>query len=569
MRVLTILLLAALAAPAAAQEREIRSANLPPELEWELLRMYEGRAERYDGPTTIERGRVVRGDVAAMGGPLVVRGRVAGDLAMVGGDVMIEAGGSVAGRVTVVGGEVRLADGAEVGGTITAYAASGRSLARPDREQEDDWVWWKRRRDDYRDHGFSRLVVRAGSGYNRVEGLPVMFGPVIRTGGPAPLRLEALAIWRTESESLDTDRMGYRVELEQFLDRSRRYGLGGSVYSVVDPLDRWQISDLEASLATVLFHQDYRDHYDRTGWSVFARAEPVRGLEARLEYRQEEHGALAAGDPWSLFHEDDDWRPQPLVAEGDVRSVVGAVELDFRDDDEDPTRGWYGRLAVQRPVGGDLVRPALLDVVPSGAAPGALPDFLPAREAGTDFFTGQLDLRRYLRVGWDSQLILRAVAGGSLDGTALPPQFQHALGGIGTLPGFPTFHADCGARSLAGGRGASTYFPAYGCDRFALAQVEYRGNLALDFGIGEPDYYDDEWWGYVDIDLSPTWAVFFDAGQGWAYEDPTRGPDRDTGLLLDAGLGFLLGDLGIYAALPLNGDVEQEPRFFVRLGRRF
>ena len=38
---------------------------------------------------------------------------------------------------------------------------------------------------------------------------------------------------------------------------------------------------------------------------------------------------------------------------------------------------------------------------------------------------------------------------------------------------------------------------------------------------------------------------------------------------MDAGLGFLLGDLGIYAALPLNDDVEQEPRFFVRLGRRF
>jgi hypothetical protein len=568
MRFLSSLLLLALAVPAAGQEREIRRANLPLRVERELLRMFDGGAARYEGPVTVDPGEVIRGDVAVTGGPFRVEGRVDGDLAVVGGDVELASGGAVTGRVVVVGGEVRMADGAEVGGTITAYGTGwGRWADRRDGEEDDDWR--DRRRRDRWDDGYSRLTLRVGSGYNRVEGLPVAFGPVIQTGGSTPLRVEALAVWRSEAgASLDTDRMGYEVTVEQSFTRDRAFGIGGSVFSIVDPMDRWQISDLEASLAAAFFHDDYRDYYDRTGWSVFARAEPVRGVEARVEFRDERQETVPAGDPWSLFDGGDRWRLQPLVAEGDLQTVTGSLELDRRDDRKDPARGWYARMAVSRPVGGELVRPMLFDVSPSVEldGPGGV---LPAHEVDTDFTVGEVDLRRYAPVGWDGQLAVRLVGGGVLTETALPPQYQHALGGIGTLPGYDLFHGDCGARSFAGGLGVSEYYPSYGCDRFALAQVEYRGELSFGFEIGDPDWDDDDWWDVVEIDFSPTWVVFMDAGRGWAYGDPALGGDRDTGTLVDAGVGIALDELGFYAALPLNGDVDQEPRFLIRLGRRF
>ena len=48
--------------------------------------------------------------------------------------------------------------------------------------------------------------VEASGAYNRVEGLPVMFGPVVRTAGPNRLMLSGQAIWRTQpSESLDEE----------------------------------------------------------------------------------------------------------------------------------------------------------------------------------------------------------------------------------------------------------------------------------------------------------------------------------------------------------------------------
>ena len=584
MRFLTTLLVLLIAVPAAAQEQRIREADLPRSLELRLLRLYED-GRRISGDEAIEHDQAVPGDLAAMEGLLRIAGRVNGDVAMLDGDVIVETGGHVTGSVIVVGGEVRVDEGARVDGTITAYDGhTGGARARGDRDREDDrdadvdWDWGDDREGD-RERGSARLTLRTGASYNRVEGLPLMFGPILRTEGPNPLRLEALAIWRSESgASLDTDRMGYRARLEQFLGGERRFSIGGSAYSVIDPIEEWHVGDLETSLATLLFHEDFRDHFDRTGWSAFARAEPVPAVEAVLEFRSEDHEAAAAGDPWTLFDRDDVWRPQPLVAEGDVQSLVGTLEVDLRDREDEPRRGWYGRLSLQRPLGGDLVRPALLAVgAYGGADPAPIPTFLPPEPRELDFTTALVDVRRYSAIGRQSQLNLRVVAGGSLMEQALPAQFQHALGGIGTLPGFDRFTADCGARAMLGSHDGSAFFPGYGCDRFAVGQVEFRGDLSLDFGFGDDwdNTWDDDWdgdedwWDDVDVDFSPTWVVFFDAGRGWAYGDDTLTGDRDTGALYDAGVGFLLDDLGLYAALPLNDDVDQEPRFFIRLDRRF
>jgi hypothetical protein len=42
----------------------------------------------------------------------------------------------------------------------------------------------------------------------------------------------------------------------------------------------------------------------------------------------------------------------------------------------------------------------------------------------------------------------------------------------------------------------------------------------------------------------------------------------DTETLYDVGAGIVLGDFGVYGAVPLTGD-DRSLRFFVRLGARF
>lgn len=567
------------ASPSFAQEKAyedaLGGADIPREIVGRLAAFLSDSATtRFTTGARVAPGEVVRGGVAVTGGPATVAGRVEGDLVVIRADLDFEPGGAVAGDVTVVCGTARGTEAAEIGGTLTVY---DRAFCDSGREEG---VWWsereprreRRRRDpDVRDRlGDSRFAVRTGGSYNRVEGLPLAFGPIIETSGSNPLRLEALAVWRTES-AFDSDELGYSVRLEQFLGGHRSFRLGGVVRSLVQPIEGWGVGDLEASLSAALFREDLRDYFERTGWGAYARwTPPVLPLDASLEYRDEEHRALAAGDPWSLFGGDRIWRAQPLVAEGGLRSLAGQLRLDTRDHDDEPSRGWLLDAQVVRGLDGALATPATIIITPGGET-----DTIAGLPVDSRFTTAVLDLRRYNRVGFNSLLNFRVVAGGSLTGERLPPQFQHALGGLGSLPGYDLFHGDCGARlsraTLArDDRAPRTFFPFYGCDRFALFQAEYIGEFGIDFDFFHRTRADDDWndWWNWDIDLSPTWVAFFDAGRGWAQSDfgaVTRG---DTPTFYDAGLGLLFGDLGIYAAVPLR-EADREVNIFLRLGRRF
>ena len=67
---------------------------------------------------------------------------------------------------------------------------------------------------------------------------------------------------------------------------------------------------------------------------------------------------------------------------------------------------------------------------------------------------------------------------------------------------------------------------------------------------------------------TPAWVVFFDGGRGWALSESEARGATDTEMLYDAGLGVVLGDVGIYGAVPFSGP-DRAMRFFIRFGPRF
>jgi hypothetical protein len=295
-----------------------------------------------------------------------------------------------------------------------------------------------------------------------------------------------------------------------------------------------------------------------------------------VEYRDESHASLAARSPWSLFNGGDSWRLQPLVAEGTLRTVGAGLEYDTRDRSDRATRGWFLTARVDRGVGGDLA-------VPERGSPivdAAWAEIHPPRPVDTDFAAARFEVRRYQRVGHSALLNVRAVLAGALTDSPLPPQFQHALGGIGTLPGYGTMSADCGARSTRVSLGANPdapFFAGYGCDRAFLVQAEYIGPFGLDIDLFSRDGasvrdlghgpWTDDWW-RMGVDFDPTWVIFVDAGRGWTLEDSAEPFRQDTEMLVDAGIGLLFGDFGIYAAAPVRGT-GRKANVFLRLGRRF
>jgi hypothetical protein len=541
----------------------VEEADLPPHVADAVIAYLNDPATiRFTGRSRVPEGGAIVGDVGVLGGPFEVAGAVEGDVVVVNGDLTVGENGRITGDVTVIGGRVRSLPEGSLGGTLTVYQERLSYLARAGEVRLRGGPRTDRRGIYL---GDSRITVRAGTNYNRVEGLPVLFGPVLRTSGGNPLRLEALAVWRTESGSTRDD-LGYRIRLEQNIGVPALFTVGASAYSEVQPIEDWGLRDLEASLATFFLHRDYRDYYERQGFSVFGTIHFTgTPVDLQLEYRNEEHLNVPVASPWTVRRNDQPWRALPLIASGDLESLTLSATLDDRNDRDDPTDGWWAQGRITRGLSGGLARPAF--TVPDTRVE------IPAEPVASTFTSGFFDLRRYARVGPDADLTFRAVVGGSLDGDPLPAQFQHALGGEGSLPGYRVLTQDCGARSRSfvvergteDDPGEEPVFVRYGCDRMALFQVEYRGHLSfsLDLDPSDEDAWEDWDW-YPAVDLNPSWSVFFDAGRSWS-----RTPEAVDGeTVADVGAGFSLGDLGLYWAYPLTGD-DRSVNFFIRLQRRF
>ncbi len=574
---LFLLGLALLPPPLQAQEQlGARETTLPDQVASEIIDFLNDPATiRFSGRSTIPANRIVVGDVAVLGGPMTVEGEIDGDLVVINGDLVFGRGGIVAGAVTVVGGQIADAEFGAVGGALSVYSAAlpyrlrgGQyELGQPSTVEQDRFpgLQW----------GAARLMVRAGTNYNRIEGLPVMFGPVVRTTSPHQLRVDAFAVWRTESGfSLSSEDFGYRLRLAQRFGRDDALEIGGSLHSEIRPIETSGLTDLEASLATFLFHRDYRDYFEESGWSMFLGLRPVHSpLSFTIEYRDEKHGFAPVRGPWSLTRNSEPWRLQPVVAQGELRSVGAEITFDNRNDPRDPSDGWLVKASARTGVGGTLELPAQW-VHP--AEPEQDPDF-PARDADDEFSTGVLDVARYARVGPYSQLSFRMLLGGSLNGDPLPPQFQHAFGGEGSIPGFRLLSGDCGARSqevefeFEGDTidGPVPAYPAYGCDRMALFQVEYRRGFPFGQDWAEGGEPGSSWLFLRELFFEPSWTVFLNTGRGWSLSDDAhdgfRG--RDTETLADLGGGLFFGNLGLYIAVPLSGD-DRRVNFFLRLSKR-
>jgi hypothetical protein len=564
---LPVLFALVISGSAQAQEFDLRRAGLPRETARHVRNLLDDPAtHRFSGTAVIAASDVIAGPAAASDGVLRVAGTIRGELVALNADVVLEPGAVVDGDITIVGGTLRGEEEARIGGTVTVFGEGFDLIAQAERYHDAPEDWWEGRpwRDGGDFSGNAELTVRVGENYNRIEGLPVQIGPDIRTGGAWGTRVEALAVWRTDVGPLtNTERMGYFARVEQSLG-TRAVRVGASVRSTIDPIEAWSLTNLEASLAAALFHEDQRDYFEREGWSAYARFRaPGMPLAMTFEYLDETHNSAAARDPWTLFNDDRTWRTQPLIAEGDVRSVRGSVAWDDRWEDDFRARGWLARVDVTHVFDASLAVPA------TAGLPGTVNLNAPALDYDAGFTTGFVDLRRYQSVGWAGILGMRVVGGGALEDRALPPQFQHALGGAGGLPGYSLFSADCGARSAyvvrqddATGQPAA-FFPSYGCDRFAMVQLEYRGGLDFHFGHDEGDR-DRDWSFNADVD----WTVFFDAGRGWALEKDRIAGRSNTEMLYDVGAGVILGGFGIYGAVPLDSQ-DRGMRFFVRLGPRF
>ena len=561
-----------------AQERDSTPARRGPfrDIAREAADLYNAPAAlRVSGPTEIASGQTVRGDVAALEGPLVIAGRVTGRVVVINGDVTLRPSARIDGDVLVIGGQVIGRSEGYVGGEIRSYrqrvsytragdrivaeARTGSSTRDGGDETSDDSWWrrWERRR--YRNS--TGLRIATAGAYNRTEGLPIKLGPSMHFTYPdGSFRLDAHAIVRTGSSFNSTKSdVGHDVSAEWRFGRRGGLGIGAHAFNVAEPVESWQLSDLEVGLASFLARRDYRDYYDRHGGELFATLFATHHGELTAGFSNEHWGVRELRNPWTLTRRDDAWRDNPDLDEGRVHIARAQLTIDTRNNRNDPWSGWYAKVDWERGMG------TLTQLGPSAMARSYGPN------GALNYTRGFADLRRYNRLAPDAQLNFRIVAGGWLNGDPLPLQRRLSIDGPGSVPGFD-FRATHRGEDI--GTCGSVTLPIAGvpaqCDRIALAQVEYRGSLHLDLFSAWDD--GDEWRAF---NHDGNWVVFADAGRGWLVGPratdltyPRSSLPEFGSFRTDLGAGVDFDAIGVFAAKSMS-DPKEAVNFFLRVRHRF
>lgn len=528
---------------------------------------------RADGEYRVSAGATVDADVAVLEGVVTIAGHVRGRLVAVNADVALQEGAMVDGGIVVIGGRLSGRDGATVGGDVQEFAERVtivRTIEPADVavEPNADERWW-RLRERWRSRAWSDIRLVSMRTYNRVEGLPVLVGPAFgRDLGWGRLTLDLLGVVRSVGSFEQTSaNLGHNATVQ--LRFGHDYGLrvGGRVYDVVDPVERWHLSEAEVGLSSFFLHRDFSDYYNRHGGTVFGGVYLGEHADVTVSYSDQRWAARPTRNPLTLFRNNSNWRPNPLMDEGTFHLLTTALRYDSRNDDDDPWTGWL--LSGEYEFGRGTI-----------SAYGATSPGVRQTNVGghTEYDRLLLDVRRYNRVSPDGQFNMRLVLGGWLSGDDLPLQRRFSVGGPGTLPGYDFRRVrgendvwQCSSNSGANSLVAIEGSPAE-CARVAMVQLEYRGDLRIDpWGIlvGERSRRRLGW------GRSAEWVAFVDAGRGWLV-GPRRGEISYPGNRLpplgtfrtDVGLGLKLDDLGIYIAKgvsehggPVNVFVRLKPRF--------
>jgi hypothetical protein len=537
----------------------------PAEVVAELIEFYnDSSTTRMQGDVTLPAGTRFEGKLALYRGSLRVAGRVAGPIAVANGTLYLLPGAAVEGEILVVGGRLLRSEQVEHLGPERVYWD-----AAPIVRGSDGLLTLRERRRPLGEIATARTTFQAGrvrttlslttgGTYNRIEGLPILFGPLFefRPSGGTYARIDLRGILRTAGESTDLrSDFGYMARADLRFAGRTEFGVGGRLYSEVEPIEDQPLSKGESGWSAFLLQRDYRDFYEREGVSGLAYVQPTRSLRVELSLSRDAQRSVRAADPWSLLRNSDRWRRNPLIDDGHYFTTGLQLDFDTRNDTDRPSTGW-------------LIRSRLEHLTSDDIAPVALPVVVrPSPPTGGGYATDRLslDVRRYSRLTPGLRVNARLRADGWIAGDRLPIQRRVSLGGPDLLPGFDFREFPCSPRGFS-----DPSNPAL-CDRMIATQVEVRTRLGLNLGYRWPDREGNRRGRFIGIEEAD--LVFFsDAGKAWlAGGGPGQVPVNRLPVLrewsLDMGVGLDAGEIGAYLAKSVS---SREPvKFIVRLHRRF
>src|SRR5712664_3530286 len=234
----------------------LEARALPRVVSEEVVRFYNAAGTtRLVGRTRLPRGNEWRGNVAVRNGPVIIAGRVQGTLVVINGDLLFDQGAEVTGDVIVVGGTVNDTASARIGGEVRQYREP---LLYRLRHEGDELVYAPNLRRRVFNPGAhvswgdadsrSSLTIATGGTFNRIEGLPIVFGPLFdwKLQQNFRLRVDALGVFRSAGDlSNRRSDIGYMFRGELRSGDARPVGFGLRASDGVSPVEDWGRRDAD------------------------------------------------------------------------------------------------------------------------------------------------------------------------------------------------------------------------------------------------------------------------------------------------------------------------------------
>jgi len=367
-------------------------------------------AIHFNGDVVIDERDRIDGDIVVRNGSITVRGQIDGDILVLNGDAIIANGGKVDGSVTTVNGRV-----VNLGGEITGEIDEQEGV-------DVDIVYKERKPAQRRPYRLSYsmqedITVRDLQlspfriGFNRVEGLSIGLGSRKHLYWDGSM---ALALYGQVGYAFKAHR--WRAQLgatRQFTAGTNNlFELGGEIYTLTDTKDEWIIDKTENDLAAFFLKRDYRDYYDREGFSFYAGHylnTAALSAHLRVQYLNELHSSMRNRTDWALFGRDRSFRLNPDIDEGRLNAIRVALNLSSVQPSPQRISGWRVLTAMEYTS--------------------------PSLNSDLDYTQYIIDVRRYQPVSSYDSFNVRLRAGTS-EGD-VPMQRIYELGGLGTLPAFP------------------------------------------------------------------------------------------------------------------------------------
>src|SRR5687767_14107114 len=239
----------------------------------------------------------------------------------------------------------------------------------------------------------SGLILTSGKTYNRVEGLPVHFGPVFRDSvRSAAFNVQVLGIIRSaDTFHWDSENLGHHMIAGVRVGRGRGYSFALSSYDIVTPIETWQLGEPDASLATLFGHRDFRDYFGRHGGKASATFHMSASSSFGFDWSYERWQSRRERGVFTVFGNGSRWRANPVVDAGRFHLAVARANVDTRNDALNPATGWLISTEYERGVG------SYTDPGPTSPLARQAPDLR------SSYGRMLLDLRRYNRVSPSTQ----------------------------------------------------------------------------------------------------------------------------------------------------------------------